>query len=47
MRGKDQLDHKYILKVKLHKDRIPNILSELIQIEENGDCGENLAQISN
>ena len=45
--GKDELGPKYILKLKLHKDLNPNILSEIIKAQENGGCGENLAQFSN
>ena len=47
MGGKDQLGPKYILKVKLHKDQNPNIVSEIIKTQENGGCCENLAQNSN
>ena len=34
---------KYILKVKVNQNIHPNILSEIIIIQENGCCGGDLA----
>ena len=35
------------MKVKLYSNIHSNILSEIMILQENGDCGQSLAQISN